>query len=315
MPFHDPHHDDNDNQDVEFLAQQQAILGSLSHRRQRIQRQIVTVDEQQDDNDDKAADALLDIALYESVCSHQQDQATLESERLARHLHLQEMKEADQELASALQVSEQEARQHEAYEALTADKVSQSQERHAGSWDCPSCTFTNPPLEPSCQACACRAPDHILVFGSIPDLCFGLEIEILVPNGKRDGLTLPSIAKNLTMLGEPAVQFLGYSHQTTLYWKMVTDASIQGMEDDLCFELVSPVLRGMDGIHQLRRMMDHVRRLGIATNSSCGFHVHVDATPTSTTSSSSSSNETTNTTTTVQVHLNQYAPIVIATMT
>jgi hypothetical protein len=116
---------------------------------------------------------------------------------------------------------------------------------------------------------------------------FGLEIEMFIPQGRHDGFTHQSIAESLTNIGPPSVEFRGYSHETTECWKIVTDSSIRAdhENDDLCFELVSPILQGEDGLASLRSVMDNVRRLGIATNSSCGFHVHVDAESSSSSSS------------------------------
>ena len=59
----------------------------------------------------------------------------------------------------------------------------------------------------------------------------------------------------------------------------MTDSSISTQQHDLSFELVSPVLQGETGMSSMRRVMDSVRRIGIQTNASCGFHVHVDAEP------------------------------------
>ena len=102
-----------------------------------------------------------------------------------------------------------------------------------------------------------------------------------MPRGKSDGFTLESIAGDLTRLGPERVEFMGYTHNTTTSncWKIVTDSSLQAGNHDLCFELVSPVLKGDGerGLAQLRSIMDNVRSLGIATNASCGFHVHADA--------------------------------------
>jgi Putative amidoligase enzyme len=78
--------------------------------------------------------------------------------------------------------------------------------------------------------------------------------------------------------------FLGTSSRshtpTTTEWKLVPDSSLQGDSpaDDLCLELVSPVLKGEEGLQQLRQVMERLRSLGISTNRTCGFHVHVDAT-------------------------------------
>jgi hypothetical protein len=127
----------------------------------------------------------------------------------------------------------------------------------------------------------------VLTFTGLARLRFGLEIEIIGPDGKRDGYTLESIAKDLTPLGGgsagPKVVFMDYSHETTILdWKIVTDSSLSsenGEDRDLCFELVSPVLQGegMAGLESFRAVMANVRKLEIATDASCGFHVHVDA--------------------------------------
>lgn len=162
--------------------------------------------------------------------------------------------------------------------------VSNELERNERAWDCVHCTFTNRPYSRQCAVCESRPPLNVLTFAILARLRFGLEIEIIVPDGKRDDYTLDSIAKNLTRLGGssgPKVVFMGYSHETTIQdWKIVTDSSLSSEEGDLCFELVSPVLQGegMGGLESFRAVMANVRKLGIVTNASCGFHVHVDAT-------------------------------------
>ena len=207
--------------------------------------------------------------------------------RVAQQLHHAELSAADQELALALEESNQYADHYEQQVSLAvaADHYTgvASQERNHGSWDCLTCTLVNNPYQRQCRACAAPAPSHLLVFQDIPsNIAFGVELEMIVTNGGRDGFTLPSLAAQLTRLGPERIVFHGYTHETTADWKIVTDASIVGdnhQGHDLCFELVSPVLKGEEGISSLRRVMENVRRLGISTNASCGFHVHVDAEP------------------------------------
>jgi hypothetical protein len=144
----------------------------------------------------------------------------------------------------------------------------------------------------SCNACGAPPPPQVLTYQQLPPLRFGLEIELIVPNGKRDGFTYetlarlwetasvavstgPSSKKKMT----PKLLFPGYTHGTCKGWTIKHDSSLQGdSPNDLCLELVSPVLQGEEGLQQLRVIMDRLRSLGISTNSSCGFHVHVDAT-------------------------------------
>ena len=161
-------------------------------------------------------------------------------------------------------------------EDLLRKKRVRYQERNHGVWDCGDCTFENPPYRPTCAICQALPPPHILVFSPLTQLRYGVELEIIIPNGKADGFTYESIAQAITNLGI-RVDYKGYSHETVDYWKLVTDASVKATDHDLCFELVSPILQGDDGLANLRSLMENVRTLGIDTNSSCGFHVHVDA--------------------------------------
>lgn len=216
------------------------------------------------------------------------DQATIAasiqmqaSEELARSL---QKAESEEQVAVAIHDSinsNQKRKLNEQMNTMATEYViDRSEVKRVGCWDCPSCTLVNSPYASKCSACQSKPPIHVLVFYPLPSVRFGLEIEIVIPFGKRDGLTLKSVAKNLTLLGPEKVECLGYSHDTSQFWKIVTDSSIRGNnngDQDLCFELVSPVLKGEAGLAQLRSIMDNVSRIGISTNASCGFHVHVDA--------------------------------------
>lgn len=221
------------------------------------------------------------VTIEASFASHQQHVQLQASEQLA--LSLQQQEEDDQiEMAveESYESNEREKLHHQMNNYATEYSIERSNDQRAGCWDCPACTLVNSPYAAQCNACKTKAPIHILTFEPLPAIRFGLEIEIVVPMGKRDGFTLESLAKNLTKLGQKKVDFLGYTHTVTNNWKIVTDSSIRannGVNQDLCFELVSPVLQGDEGLAQLRSIMESVRRIGIATNTSCGFHVHVDA--------------------------------------
>eukprot|EP00980_Cylindrotheca_fusiformis_P008919 scaffold1900_cov123-Cylindrotheca_fusiformis.AAC.45 len=244
-------------------------------------------------------------AIEASIASHR-EQVIRQSE-LARSLQESEIAEqaiieaslqiqASEMLARSLQKAEDEeqvvAAIHQSFTSdhkrkLNADMntfatdyvVRRTEQKSAGCWDCPLCTFVNSPYADKCGVCKAKPPMHVLTFKGLPPIRFGLEIEIVIPFGKRDGFTAQSVAKNLSLLGPEKVEFMGYTHATSRFWKIVTDSSIQGnnWDQDLCFELVSPILQGEPGLAQLRSIMDNVSRIGIATNASCGFHVHVDA--------------------------------------
>ncbi|MGI4760915.1 MAG: amidoligase family protein [Janthinobacterium lividum] len=65
-----------------------------------------------------------------------------------------------------------------------------------------------------------------------------------------------------------------YNHSTRPYWKLVSDASISGAN---AFELVSPVLRGLEGLEDLARACRALKVCGAQVNSSCGLHIHFGA--------------------------------------
>ena len=100
---------------------------------------------------------------------------------------------------------------------------------------------------------------------------FGVEIEAFG--------NLPStVARKLTDAGIPCV-VEGYNHQVRAHWKVVSDGSVQNNEGDSrnCYELVSPILSGEDGLRQLRIVMETLTRMGAKVNRTCGLHVHVGA--------------------------------------
>ena len=167
-----------------------------------------------------------------------------------------------QEMADALEEERREGRQ---------------QERREGTWDCPRCTLQNRPYAAKCGACGQAPPADVLTFADLPlKMRYGVEMELIIPQGKRDGLTCKWVADQMSSLGVPTV-FAGYSHETSRKWKVVTDSSLRSSSSDLCFELVSPILLGEEGLEAIRAMLESIRRIGIEINSSCGFHVHVDA--------------------------------------
>lgn len=68
----------------------------------------------------------------------------------------------------------------------------------------------------------------------------------------------------------------GYTHAVTTAWKIVPDSSISPAG----WELVSPVLKGLKGLRNLRKVCKALHQSGIshsASNTSCGLHVHVGA--------------------------------------
>lgn len=66
----------------------------------------------------------------------------------------------------------------------------------------------------------------------------------------------------------------GY-HETSSHWtgwKMEQDGSIEGKSDDI--EIITPVLRGHDGMKEVEKMLEALNRFGVHVNSTMGVHIH-----------------------------------------
>ena len=101
---------------------------------------------------------------------------------------------------------------------------------------------------------------------------FGIELEMYGAGAAR-------VARALTAAGVPT-QAEEYSHETRAHWKIVTDGSLcdslgRALPDGL--ELVSPILRGADGLKQIETVCRVLKQIGVQVNHSTGFHVHHDA--------------------------------------
>ena len=99
---------------------------------------------------------------------------------------------------------------------------------------------------------------------------FGIELEFI---SSQYGSTV--IASKLTELTGIRVMGESYNHSTKSYWKIVTDGSLSGRGQGL--ELVSPPLKGEDGLLQIKKLMKALDEIGgMSVNRTCGFHVHQD---------------------------------------
>ena len=93
---------------------------------------------------------------------------------------------------------------------------------------------------------------------------FGIELEIY--GADRDMLITEMRRAGVDVQGE------SYNHNTRNHWKIVSDSSIQGGNGN---EIVSPVLTGLDGIEQVKKVCIALNRAGAKVNKSCGFHLHL----------------------------------------
>lgn len=96
-----------------------------------------------------------------------------------------------------------------------------------------------------------------------PNRQFGVEIE--TANG---GPSISEIARALNEAGIPTANN-GYNHTTMSIWKVVPDGSTGP-------ELVSPPMKGQDGLDQIKAVCDVLNAIGCRVNRSTGIHVHHD---------------------------------------
>lgn len=92
------------------------------------------------------------------------------------------------------------------------------------------------------------------------ELTFGVEIETHVPAG-------------ITTIG-------GYHHGLQVAWlpegwKAESDSSIRTPNSRRACEFVSPILKGIEGVQQLKAAIEEIDRRGAKVNDSCGIHVTV----------------------------------------
>ena len=102
---------------------------------------------------------------------------------------------------------------------------------------------------------------------TITNRTFGIEMEF-------EGANIRTVADALNEVVE--CHFEGYTHRTTRHWKIVTDGSLPNY--DTCGEIVSPILEGVEGVEELRKVCDKLDTIeGIKVTRRCGLHIHLGA--------------------------------------
>lgn len=95
---------------------------------------------------------------------------------------------------------------------------------------------------------------------NVNDLTFGVELETTIPvgtirvGGYHAGVQIPGLPEG---------------------WKAERDCSIRCDPGHEACEFVSPVLKGADGLRQVKQVCDWLNAIGAKVNRSTGFHVHV----------------------------------------
>jgi len=97
------------------------------------------------------------------------------------------------------------------------------------------------------------------------DLTFGVEIETIAPDSalRNDGLRIGPYKRGIQVPYLPAG------------WKAEADGSIDNSRGGHKCEIVSPILKGVDGLVQVAEVLRALETKGHRVNASCGVHVHV----------------------------------------
>jgi hypothetical protein len=94
----------------------------------------------------------------------------------------------------------------------------------------------------------------------VNDLTFGCEFETTIPVGT---IIVGGYHNGRTIAGLPEG------------WKAEHDCSIRATAGFTACEVVSPILKGADGLKQVKQICDYLNSIGAKVNSSTGFHVHI----------------------------------------
>ena len=102
------------------------------------------------------------------------------------------------------------------------------------------------------------------------DRQFGVEAEFY-------GITPTMAVEALREVGIVA-EWMNYTHEVTANWKIVYDASVTSTGTGIGrgLELVSPILKGEEGLKDLEKALNALKNAGGKVNTTCGLHVHID---------------------------------------
>lgn len=121
------------------------------------------------------------------------------------------------------------------------------------------------PVNPTVETAA----NNDTSFDFDPTMKFGVEFEVLLPRN----LSAEKFAEKMTAAGvECKVE--AYNHDNRRHWKLTTDASLHSDSNFYGMELVSPILKGLNDLNEVKIACEKMTEMGCKVNKSCGFHVH-----------------------------------------
>ena len=102
------------------------------------------------------------------------------------------------------------------------------------------------------------------------DITFGIEIELTISERtvRNERMTIGHYHHGVQ------VPFLPTG------WKAERDSSIRTTRGRVSCEIVSPILKGEEGIKEVIKVVETLKSKGLTPNDSCGIHIHVNFEPT-----------------------------------
>lgn len=101
---------------------------------------------------------------------------------------------------------------------------------------------------------------------------YGTEIEFFIP--RRHSINTVCEAINRAGVDCYVEQ---YNHDERPWWKIVTDSSIRPKRGYRGYEIVSRILKGTQGLEEIKKVCAVLNEYGADVNESTGLHVHHDA--------------------------------------
>jgi hypothetical protein len=106
---------------------------------------------------------------------------------------------------------------------------------------------------------------------------FGVELECMMGQGYSGDSGREQVALAIRSAGVLCMAER-YNHITRDHWKITTDRSLgHDVYRSKGAEIVSPVLRGEEGLESIRKVCNILTELKCRVNTKCGLHVHVGA--------------------------------------
>ena len=135
------------------------------------------------------------------------------------------------------------------------------------------CSYCN--NDCSCQYCMGRCQCEFCEGMCECSVCYGMCsycLEDIRGNSEDNRYQLAQFIKDKTGIFIKAEEWSYKSDNS--YWSIITDSSIQCDSGEQDIEVKSPILKGLEGLEEVKKVVQAMQQFGVKVNSSTGLHVH-----------------------------------------